>query len=113
LRILGPAPEEVGFGLGGGALVVPDGEEGGVKGGVAGGVEGGVELAGLKPDILKLSLLEPWHAKVVTIVPFPVRPAKTSRQPIPFVVVIAKEPSLSGFTFHCWVCFPEQVFWTT
>jgi len=110
---LGPAPEEVGAGLGGGALVVPDGEEGGVKGGVAGGVERDVELAGLKPDILKLSLLEPWHAKVVTIVPFSVRPAKTSRQPIPFIVVIAKEPSLLGFTFHCWVGPPEQVFRTT
>ena len=102
---MGAAPEEVGVGLGGGALVVPDGEEG--------GVEVDVELPGLKPGILKLSLLEPWHAKVVTIVPFAVRPAKTSRQPIPFVVVIAKEPSLLGFTFHCWVGPPEQVFWTT
>ena len=80
-----------------------------------GGVEADVELDGLKPDILKLSLLDPWQAKVVTIVPFAVRPAKTSRQPKPFGVVIAKEPSLLGFglTFHCWAVPPEQVFWMT
>ena len=28
---MGAAPEEVGVGIGGGALVVPDGEEGGVE----------------------------------------------------------------------------------